>query len=80
MSTWTLRKGYVTGYGQVHKTTCSEYSSQRSKVLGSGPNEGKAQNHKLAQVLGPKSSFFLWLIFRILEGTPKQELLWSLWV
>ena len=26
------------------------------------------------------SSSFLWLIFRILEGNPKKDLLWSLWV
>ena len=34
---------------------------------------GEVYTHRL------QSSSFLWFIFRILQGNPKKELLWSLW-
>ena len=45
--------------------------------LGSGNESDRAL---VSLPIDPHSSSFLGLIFRILYGNPKKELLWGLWV
>ena len=69
-----LRKAVVRGVEKLRGKSVVSSSSLDRKHATLSLSSTSQTTHRL------RSSSFLWFLFRILNGNPKKELLWSLWV